>query len=130
MTGRQQRSSDSRRLGRLGEEMVKKHLEQQGFKLLQQNFTVRCGEIDLVASQGRTLLFVEVKTRSIHYFATSQVIVKSKQRKLWRAAQAFLLKHRMSPQDFVLRFDVAVVSASLQEPALAQLQYIPNAFQV
>ncbi len=51
-----------RRLGRLGEELAARHLERLGYSLLDRNHRTRFGEIDLVAYDGATLAFVEVKT--------------------------------------------------------------------
>jgi putative endonuclease len=52
-----------RRLGRLGEELAAAHLQRLGFAILARNVRTRHGEIDLIAFDGRTLVFAEVKTR-------------------------------------------------------------------
>jgi putative endonuclease len=54
---------DRRELGRLGERRAAAHLESLGFRVLERNARTRYGEIDLIAFDGRTLAFVEVKTR-------------------------------------------------------------------
>jgi putative endonuclease len=61
------RARDARRtLGRLGEQLAATHLERLGFTILARNVRTRHGEIDLIAGDGQTLLFVEVKTGRSH----------------------------------------------------------------
>jgi putative endonuclease len=52
-----------RRLGALGERLAREHLETRGFEVVEANFRTRQGELDLVARNGRFLVFCEVKTR-------------------------------------------------------------------
>jgi putative endonuclease len=60
------REKDDRRwLGRLGEDLAAAHLERLGFTVLGRNVRTRYGEIDLIAFDGRTLVFAEVKTRRV-----------------------------------------------------------------
>jgi len=54
-----------RALGRYGEKLAVEHLRARGFELLVRNYRTRRGEIDLIAFDGRTLIFVEVKTRQL-----------------------------------------------------------------
>ncbi len=54
---------DRRALGRLGEQLAADHLVRRGFGILQRNYRTRFGEIDIVAFDGRTLVFCEVKSR-------------------------------------------------------------------
>ena len=57
---------DARRsLGRRGEEVAAQHLRRRGFEILERNYRTRWGELDLVAFDGRTLVFCEVKTRRL-----------------------------------------------------------------
>ena len=59
-------SSDPRhRLGALGERLAAEHLVRRGFQILERNYRTRWGELDIVAFDGRTLAFCEVKTRRI-----------------------------------------------------------------
>jgi len=108
-------------VGAEGETRIASHLEQHGFSILKRNFTVQSGEIDIIACKKELLVFVEVKTRSHVYFNTSEVITRSKQKKIILAAKAFLAHHNFN--DKVYRFDVALV-----ERKSAKITYIPNAF--
>jgi putative endonuclease len=59
-------SSDPRhRLGALGETLASEHLVRRGFRILERNYRTRWGELDIVAFDGRTLAFCEVKTRRL-----------------------------------------------------------------
>ena len=87
-------------LGRRGEELAAAYLQQLGYRIVATNFTLPVGrnrlgvpinvEIDLVAYQGQTLCFVEVKSRASDWFAPPQVNVdRRKQRQIARAARAY-----------------------------------------
>ena len=52
-------------LGRLGEQLAAEHLERRGFRILERNYRTRWGELDIVAFDGRTLVFCEVKSRRL-----------------------------------------------------------------
>lgn len=108
-------------IGAEGEEHIAQHLEKNGFSILKRNFTVRAGEVDIIACKDELVVFVEVKTRSHIYFNTSEVITRSKQKKIILAAKIFLTQQRFT--DKVFRFDVALV-----EKQSAEITYIPNAF--
>jgi putative endonuclease len=111
-------------LGRRGERLAAEHLRAVGYKLVASNFKVGVGrnrrgavvqaEIDLVAYEGATLCFVEVKTRASDWFAAPEANVDlRKQRQITRAARAYrrVLGLRSAPY----RYDV--VSVVLPPPA-------------
>ena len=54
-----------RRLGQLGEQLAAEHLVRLGFEIVERNYRTRWGELDIVAFDGRTLAFCEVKTRRV-----------------------------------------------------------------
>ncbi len=108
-------------IGAAGETRIAHHLEENGFSILKRNFTVRSGEVDIIACKNELVVFVEVKTRSHVYFNTSEVITRSKQKKIILAAKTFLTQHNFIAK--VYRFDVALV-----EKQSANITYIPNAF--
>ncbi len=108
-----------KKLGNLGEEKVARYLEQQGYTILARNFTSKSGELDLIAHKDDVIAFVEVKTRQHHYFATSQVVIPSKQRKIIKTAKYYIMVNQLSEKTF--RFDIAIVSPM-------DIEYIPNAF--
>lgn len=112
-------------LGRWGEDEAARYLRGRGLKILERNFRTPVGEIDLVAREGKTLVFVEVKTRRGELFGTPQEAVgRTKQRQIVRAAQWYLGDGR--GKGLQPRFDVVAVR---QRPGgVAELEHIPDAF--
>lgn len=112
-------------LGKRGEAFAAVYLEQAGYRLVAANFTLPVGrnlrgavvnaEIDLVAYDGDTLCFVEVKTRASDWFAPPQINVdRRKQRQIARAAGAYRSMFGLEDQPY--RYDVVTVVLSQEEP--------------
>ncbi|MGI0490401.1 YraN family protein [Alkalinema pantanalense CENA528] len=102
--------------GLLGEQLVAQWVATKGGTVLYQRWHCRFGELDVVAlNAAADLIFIEVKTRQPYNWDSdgSLAITRSKQTKLWKAAQCFFLKH---PQytDRPCRFDIALVHYSPQ----------------
>ncbi len=101
------------RLGRDAEEVVTRHLRRQGFRILLRNARTRYGEIDLIALDGETLVFVEVKAGRAGSSAGPERPVLSvgrrKQLRLRRLASAWLAEAPRLPPFDELRFDVVGV---------------------
>ena len=116
-----------KQLGNRGELEAAKFLERLGYKILHRQLLGRFGELDLVARAGDTIIFVEVKTRaSTAAGHPTEAITPDKQRKMTRAALAFLKKHRWLHQK--ARFDVvAIIWPQGNEPP--QIQHYINAFE-
>ncbi|HDH53078.1 MAG TPA: YraN family protein, partial [Nitrospirae bacterium] len=71
------------RLGQKGEELAVKYLRKKGYKIIKQNYKTKIGEIDIIANDGGTLVFVEVKTReSIAYGMPFEAVNSYKRRKI------------------------------------------------
>ena len=101
--------SSSRCVGQYGEEVAARHLRQQGYKILQRNVASRFGEIDIVASQGDVLCFVEVKTRRGRGFGPgAAAVTRAKQKQIAKAAVDLARKHGLVRQN--CRFDVIAVT--------------------
>lgn len=104
---------NTRALGARAEALARRHLEKLGFKIVATNWRGRVGgEVDLIAREGSTVCFVEVRFRSspssVHPLET---IDARKQARLRRAALAYLAKNKPAP----LRFDVvAIVGDSVE----------------
>ena len=101
---------EARLLGRWGEALVAQRLRRQGCRILASGYRSRFGEIDLIASDGTYLRFVEVKLRKSAAFAPGYAAVDARKREKLRAtAQMYLALH---PQPGLQpRFDVAEVYA-------------------
>ena len=105
-------------LGRRGELLAAAYLDQQGYRLASANFTLPVGrnlrgaivnaEIDLIAYEGPTLCFVEVKTRASDWFAAPQANVDlRKRRQIARAARAY--RRLLGLEDTSYRYDVVSI---------------------
>ena len=108
-------------LGRAGEDLAARLYEDEGYRLVARNFRCGQGEIDIIASKGRTLVFCEVKTRSTDFFGDPLEAVKpSKQARLRRLAAVWLSQ---SPAPgMTLRFDVVSVVADREGTRVRRLE--------
>jgi putative endonuclease len=120
-------------LGILGESYAAAYLDQLGYRLVAANFTIPVGrnrrgaiinaEIDLVAYDGDTLCFIEVKSRSSDWFAPPQVNVDlRKRRQVTRAARAY--RRMLGIEDQPYRYDV--VTVILADNSTPQLELLRN----
>ena len=116
---------DRKPLGRWGEALVAEKLKKEGCRILAAGWYCRMGEIDLIASDGRYLRFVEVKLRKSDRFAQAREAVdRRKQERLRAAAACYLSQHDL---DAPARFDVAeVYTDGVHRPL--RLEYLENAF--
>ena len=113
------------RRGRLGERAAKRQLKKGGLKFLYANFASEHGEIDLIFREGKTLVFVEVKTRSSESWTRPAAAVNAdKQRKLIATARDYLRLLRDSNVPY--RFDI--VEVLLANGRVDEVRHQPNAF--
>jgi putative endonuclease len=112
--------------GRQGEDLAARHFERLGFDVLARNHRTRYGELDLVVYDGRTLVFVEVKTRRSDSREPWENLHGIKQSKVRRMALSWL-KETDRPFGADLRFDgVAILLDS--QGALVRLDHLEGAF--
>ena len=119
-------------LGAKGEEIAARYLKSLGYRILERNYRVRYGEIDIVAEQGTDLVFVEVKTRSGTLFGSPfDSVTIPKQRQLSKVALEYISKQDC--HDRSSRFDVVGVelkkvnSVQLRE---VKIELVQNAFDL
>ena len=113
-------------LGDRGERAAERHLAAQGLRILKRGLRSRRGELDLVALDGRQVVFVEVKTRFDHAAGHPvEAVGIEKQRKLTDLALAFLKKHKLL--GYSARFDIVAITwpEGQEEPTI---QHYRNAF--
>ncbi len=111
-------------LGRQGEDLAATALEAAGFEIVARNVRTRLGEVDMVARDGRFLVFVEVKTRRGDRFGTgAEAVGWRKQERLRRLAAAYLGK---AVETTPIRFDV--VDVALRKGMPPEVRHIPGAF--
>jgi len=112
------------RVGDTGESLARDFLVGKGMKILAENYRTRWGELDLVARDGNTLVFVEVKTRTQKRFGSPlEAVTPDKQRRITRMAQTYLLEKGLG--DVAARFDVIGIDLTGGAP---RIDWIPNAF--
>lgn len=82
---------NQQQFGKLGEDMARQYLEQKGYRILCRNFRARGGEIDIIASKGEGLRFIEVKTRQGGLFGRpAESVTKQKKTRIRSAASCYL----------------------------------------
>jgi putative endonuclease len=110
-------------LGKKGEDLALQYLQKKGYTLLERNWRFRHKEVDIIATDGRDLVFVEVKTRSSDWFgAPEEAVDDRKQRYLMDAAEAFI---RIRKLDTNIRFDVVSI---ILKPGYQSIDHIMDAF--
>lgn len=98
----------SRYYGNLGENYAYNLLRSHGYKILQRNFRSKTGEIDIVAIEGDTLVFVEVKTRwSKKFGLPEEAVTKRKLYRIRKTGEYFSLTHPTLPKK--LRIEVVAI---------------------
>lgn len=116
--------SSKREIGNVGEEAAALYLTEQGYKIIARNFTIRGGEIDIIAAKGDVIAFVEVKSRDAGGISTGVEAVTAKKRRfIIKTAEAFMSKSNIDLQP---RFDVADVKMASGQ--VTDITYIENAF--
>ena len=121
-------SDDPRhRLGALGERLAVAHLERLGYEIVARNHRTRHGEIDIVACDDETLVFVEVKTRHGEGLGRAEDAIGGAQAKrLLTAAEWFLAEH---PEhgDAVWRVDLVAITLDQRDGRVRRLTHVENA---
>ena len=121
-------SDDPRhRLGRLGEDLAAAHLQRRGFALVARNHRTRYGELDLIAYDGRTLVFVEVKSRRAGSGDPWDALGETKRRQVRQMARAWLSDTPDRPRSADLRFDAIGVVIDARG-RLVRLDHLEGAF--
>lgn len=116
--------SKKQKSGLAAEDLVAKQYSNLGFKLIEKNFFARVGELDLVFEKKHLLVIVEVKSSQTDFLPRSEIITKKKQNRIVKATKVFMQDKKMSENDFVIRFDVALVQLGDQP----KIEILENAF--
>lgn len=112
--------------GKAGEDSAVRYLKKKGYRVLERNYACPVGEIDIVARDKKTIVFVEVKTRrSMSYGNARLAITPHKQRKISMTALYYLKCNRQMDQD--ARFDVVTVYSTR---GMQEIDLIKNAFDL
>ncbi len=114
------------KLGEQGEALAIRHLKRAGYKIIETNYRTRLGEIDIIAKDKDTIVFVEVKTRtSVHFGSPKWAVTPQKQKKISMVALYYLKATEQSTAR--ARFDVVALISNRDKP---QVEIIKNAFEL
>lgn len=114
-------------MGKKGEAQARKHLKKQGYRILEQNYRCRFGEVDLIAEHDGCLVFVEVKTRSgLAFGRPSEAVTRHKQQQISKVALDYMSKKGLRDQP--ARFDVVAILKRDDLPPTIEI--IPAAFEL
>jgi putative endonuclease len=112
------------RLGEIGEDLAVRELQQRGYAVLARRYRRRGGEIDIVATDGPTVVFVEVKARDGRSFGAGfEAVTSLKRQRLVATARDFVARHQL--HDRPCRFDVVAIQLVNEG---AEIEVIRNAF--
>jgi putative endonuclease len=111
-------------LGKLGEDLACRELVRRGYAIVARRYRQRRGEIDIVARDGKTIVFVEVKARKGHGFGeAAEAVTASKRRRIAALALGYMTQHHLV--NCACRFDVVSIHFEGSAPVV---QLFQNAF--
>jgi putative endonuclease len=114
-------------LGRRGEDAAARYLQRLGYRVLARGRRLASGELDLVVLDGRTIVFVEVKTRTSQEVGhPADAVDATKQRKLTRLAVTFMKRHGLL--EYPARFDVVAITWP-EGRGRPTIEHFKNAFE-
>ena len=114
-------------LGKRGELEAERFLLKRGYWIIERSFGEKVGEIDLIVSDGRSVIFVEVKSRSSDIAGDpAEAVDAEKQRRITQTARLFAVRNRL--ENSSLRFDVvSILWPDVNQPP--NITHIQNAFE-
>jgi putative endonuclease len=108
-------------LGKTGEDLACRELERRGYAIVARRYRRRGGELDIIARDGGTLVFVEVKAREGHAFgAAAEAVTPFKRRRIAQVALDYMMRHHLS--GCPCRFDVVSIHFESGEPVIEVFQ--------
>jgi putative endonuclease len=111
-------------LGKTGEDLACAELEGRGYEIVARRYRQRSGEIDIIAKDGPTWVFVEVKARDTHEFGdAAEAVTPFKRRRIAQLALGYMTRHRLA--NCSCRFDVVSIHFDAGQPTIEVYQ---NAF--
>ena len=111
-------------LGQRAEDLAGEYLKKAGLEIVERNYYIRGGELDIIALEGETVVFVEVRSKSSDcYGLPEETVTEKKQGFLYRAAEQYLIKNEWLEKN--CRFDVVSV---LFKDGKAEIKWYKDAF--
>ncbi|MCI5120663.1 MAG: YraN family protein [Candidatus Electrothrix sp. AUS4] len=121
MTPTDSRTNSRKATGRTGEDAAVQYLEKIGYTILERNYRLRIGEVDIIARDEEYLVFIEVKTRRSKTFGSPfDAVDTRKQQQIFKVASAYI-----RGREIPVRFDVVAVHLSGQD---VRVEVLKNAF--
>jgi len=118
--------SSQQQFGEKSESIAARYLKKHGYKIIEQNYRTKLGEIDIIAREKDTIVFIEVKARKSKHFGNPKwAVTPKKQRKISMVALWYLKATRQS--NAKARFDVVSIISSQDNPSI---EVIKNAFEL
>ncbi len=113
-------------IGKFGEDIASKYLEEKGYKIKERNYRTFLGEIDIISEYKGSIIFIEVKTRRSDKFGYPEEAINfNKQQKIIKNALCYLAKYNLWKTNYC--FDVILVSIS-NHKEVKRIKHIRNAF--
>ena len=117
----------AKQTGNVGEEYTVRYLKKNGYRILERNFRLKCGEIDIIAQKGEYIIFTEVKTRAANFLARPyEAVDRRKIAKILKTAAIYITQNQL---DAYFRFDVSEVFTDSKSGKVTGINYIENAFE-
>ena len=114
------------KFGEKGESLAAWYLKKNGYKIIEQNYRTQLGEIDIIAKEKKTIVFVEVKARKSTRFGNPKwAVTPKKQRKISMVALYYL--KTTNQINTKARFDVVAITSNQDQP---QIEIVKNAFEL
>ena len=121
-------STPRMRLGKWGEGVASRFLQDKGYQVLETNYRCRWGEVDIVAKDGNQVVFVEVRTRSGGQFGTpEESITPAKAQRLMHTAQDYLQQH--AEEGLEWRIDLIAIRLD-RDRRVEGIAHIPHAVEL
>lgn len=111
-------------IGNIGEKIAKIYLQINGYQILKCNFRSYFGEIDIIAKKGKTIHFVEVKTRTNSYIEARLSIGNVKEKHIWKTAEYYIYINRI--ENIEIQFDA--IEVYLEQNSW-KINYIPKSIE-
>ncbi len=107
--------------GKIGEELAEKYLVNKEYYILARNYHSRFGEIDIIASDGESIVFIEVKTRTQNMFGTPlEAITQQKLSRMVKTSQFYLSQRNLHGKSY--RFDaIEIIFGGSEKPTINHL---------
>ncbi len=114
---------NTRAIGRIGESIARKYLEDKGYQIIEQNYQTRYAEIDLIAKKGNILIFIEVRTKKGELFGSPEETINQKKlKKLLGNAAAYVARKKWKGQ---YRIDAVCVVLG-QDNKIVRMEHYKN----